>query len=174
MEVDGETLNHWWRSSQIHYGLSWKQDNARVVAMGEVARWGAAAEKQCGVTKHCLNNSSLTVSEHYISIYSIALGRKMDWVPLEECVYTCVRVCVWVCVMFVWLREHWCWYLPTWHPFTQVTGETNMGKDNGAADNVWNVDNSPEPGWPCLFVCTNVCVCLSKCIHYTTTTAKQN
>ena len=29
MEVDVDALNHWWRSSRIHYGLSWKRDNAR-------------------------------------------------------------------------------------------------------------------------------------------------
>lgn len=98
MEVDGETLNHWWRSSRIHYGLSWKQDNARVVAMGEVARRGTAAVKCC-VTKRCSKISTLTINYHYISVYT-ALGRKAS--PTWR---ACARACVCVRARCLWLNN---------------------------------------------------------------------
>ena len=92
MEVDVDALNHWWRSSRIHYGLSWKRDNARVVAMGEVARWGAAAAKCC-VTKRCSEISTPTISCHYISIPT-PLGRRRGGGPTWGVEYTGMCMCV--------------------------------------------------------------------------------
>lgn len=120
----GEKLNHWWRSSQIHYGLSWKQHNAEVVAMGKVARWGAAAAK-CYKTLFKRFSSPL-LSAIITSASSLPRGGKWSDSTCRVCT---VNMCVQsVCVTTQSDKRDACIVLSS-----QSWGKQTSGRSNGKA-----------------------------------------